>query len=437
MTTAMALLERGEAVVIFPEGTRTRPVARPAQARRRPPGPRERRARRAVAVIGSERARRGWRIRPVKVRIRFGRPLTFPRWRTLAVPGRRGHRAHLAVRRASVGVARRLAALRRRRWSEPAPGHGAVAVLARAGLEVQLGCRTAEQAERLMATERENAAYLPAWRWTARSRSRRCRHRVRRAWTSSARGALREPARRGGRARDPGGRSRGGARASKGLVRHSGTTLRLRVRACPRASGGRARRARARARGDRAGRLGGGGHSRRRPAPPAARCARAGGLTADATDDVTGAELAACAKNAAALAAAAAVPRANLAGAAAGRVFSEVHAWRWRAAVAARRLPGSPVRAISWPQSMAEGSRNRRAGELVGGPSRPARSRRPWIRPPSRWPPCRCWASRSARGHRRSGATGLGQVLDGAPAPSQWLESVHSARAAGARAAPA
>jgi len=31
-----------------------------------------------IAVIGSERARRGWRVRPVKVRLRIGRPLTFP-----------------------------------------------------------------------------------------------------------------------------------------------------------------------------------------------------------------------------------------------------------------------------------------------------------------------------------------------------------------------
>src|SRR6185295_13560353 len=52
----------------------------------------------------------------------------------------------------------------------------------------------------------------------------------------------------------------------------------------------------------------------------------AGGLTVETTDDVTGAELAACAKNAAALATAAAAPRgANLAGAAAGRVFAEIH----------------------------------------------------------------------------------------------------------------
>src|SRR2546429_370986 len=31
-----------------------------------------------VAVIGTEAVRRGWRIRPHKVRIRCGRPITFP-----------------------------------------------------------------------------------------------------------------------------------------------------------------------------------------------------------------------------------------------------------------------------------------------------------------------------------------------------------------------
>ena len=31
-----------------------------------------------VAVIGSDAVRRGWRIRPRKVRIRVGRPLLFP-----------------------------------------------------------------------------------------------------------------------------------------------------------------------------------------------------------------------------------------------------------------------------------------------------------------------------------------------------------------------
>ena len=32
-----------------------------------------------VAVQGSEQVRRGWRIRPRKVKLRAGKPMTFPR----------------------------------------------------------------------------------------------------------------------------------------------------------------------------------------------------------------------------------------------------------------------------------------------------------------------------------------------------------------------
>lgn len=80
MATALALLERGEAVVIFPEGTRHRSgplhapkrgVGRLALQSGAPVVP--------IAVSGSERVRRGLLIRPCKVRIRCGRPLTFPR----------------------------------------------------------------------------------------------------------------------------------------------------------------------------------------------------------------------------------------------------------------------------------------------------------------------------------------------------------------------
>ena len=72
--------ERGGALVIFPEGTRHRkgPLARPKRGVGRlaletgaPVVP--------IAILGSERARRGWKIRPVWVRVRAGRPLTFPR----------------------------------------------------------------------------------------------------------------------------------------------------------------------------------------------------------------------------------------------------------------------------------------------------------------------------------------------------------------------
>jgi glycerol-3-phosphate dehydrogenase (NAD(P)+) len=78
--TALALLERGDAVVIFPEGTRIRRPDELGNAKRgvgrlvletgAPVVP--------VAVTGTDRARRGWRIRPVKVRVRLGPALRYP-----------------------------------------------------------------------------------------------------------------------------------------------------------------------------------------------------------------------------------------------------------------------------------------------------------------------------------------------------------------------
>ena len=77
--TAKAILDRGDSVLIFAEGTRVRPgplgrphrgVGRLALESGAPVVP--------VAVTGTERIRRGWRIRPHKVRIRIGAPLRFP-----------------------------------------------------------------------------------------------------------------------------------------------------------------------------------------------------------------------------------------------------------------------------------------------------------------------------------------------------------------------
>ena len=152
--TSLALLERGQVVVIFPEGTRVtrgslrpprRGVGRMALESGAPVVP--------VAVSGSERARRGWRIRPVKVHLRFGAPLTFPRvdrpspflagevteriWPCVALQwewlgGLPPLRTAVVVGAGPMGTA-------------------AATVLARAGLEVHLTCRTRDQAERIAA----------------------------------------------------------------------------------------------------------------------------------------------------------------------------------------------------------------------------------------------------------------------------------------------
>ena len=79
LDTARAILARGDIVLIFPEGTRIRPgslgkarrgVGRLALETGAPVVP--------IAVIGTEAIRRGWRIRPRKVRLRVGAPLLFP-----------------------------------------------------------------------------------------------------------------------------------------------------------------------------------------------------------------------------------------------------------------------------------------------------------------------------------------------------------------------
>ena len=117
---------RRRPVLIFPEGTRTRPgalgkpkrgVGRLALETGATVVP--------VAMIGTEAIRKGWRIRPHKIRIRIGAPLSFPHVEQSTGPlAAARHRPHLAERDAPVGVARRpAAAAPRRRHRRRLLGH--------------------------------------------------------------------------------------------------------------------------------------------------------------------------------------------------------------------------------------------------------------------------------------------------------------------------
>src|SRR4051812_43971311 len=162
IATAKEILNRGDSVLIFPEGTRIRPgalgrprrgVGRLALETGAPVVP--------VAIIGTEAIRKGWRIRPHKVRVRVGRSLTFPQ-----VPNASPQLAAAVTDRIWPNVMlqwewlgglpplRRAAVVGAGSW-----GTAVAVMLARAGLEVDLGCRTREQAEALLELRR-NERYL-------------------------------------------------------------------------------------------------------------------------------------------------------------------------------------------------------------------------------------------------------------------------------------
>jgi glycerol-3-phosphate dehydrogenase (NAD(P)+) len=152
MATARAVLERGDIVLMFPEGTRIRPgalgrpkrgVGRLALETGAPVVP--------VAVIGTEAVRKGWRIRPHKVRIRAGRPLTFPRVDrpSPALAGAVTDRIWPCVELQWEWLGGTPALRRAAVIGAGARGTALAVALARAGLEVDLGARTTQDAARI------------------------------------------------------------------------------------------------------------------------------------------------------------------------------------------------------------------------------------------------------------------------------------------------
>jgi glycerol-3-phosphate dehydrogenase (NAD(P)+) len=434
--TSLALLERGQAVVIFPEGTRIRTgslaspkrgVGRLALQSGKPVVP--------IAVTNSEHARRGWRIRPVRVHLRFGPALTFPRvddpspflagevteriwpcvglqWEWLG--GLPPLRTAAVVGAGSMGTA-------------------AALVLARAGLQVQLGCRTGAQADAVRA-DRMNSRYLPGLQLD-RAIDVKTVPEIELAGVDLV--VLAVPC-----ASLPAAVGEVGARmgdrsavlvTSRGLVPPLGTTPTAYV----------SERVRARA----VATLAGPAHAREAIELGASvvlassnadlrrqmhDLLEAGGLTVEATDDVTGTELAACAKNAAALGSAAAAPRgANLAGAAAGHIFAEIHELALASGGRSETFAGLAGAGDLVATAIAEGSRNRRAGELVGAgvPAGQVEASMDQTAESLATVPLLGLAF-ERQGIDAPVTDGLRRVLDGESSPEQWLESVRSARPA-------
>jgi glycerol-3-phosphate dehydrogenase (NAD(P)+) len=430
--TALALLDRGQAVVIFPEGTRIRSgsLAKPKRGVGRlalqsgaPVVP--------IAITGSEHARDGWKIRPVRVHVRCGAPLTYPRvenpspflagevteriwpcvglqWEWLG--GLPPLRTAAVIGAGSMGTA-------------------IASVLARAGLEVQLGCRTTSQAARLL-DEHENPTYMPGLALDGAIEPKTVREiefgGVDLVVLAVPCSSL--PAVVGEIGACVGERS-AVLVASKGLVPPLGTTPTAYV----------AERVPARA----VASLAGPAHAREAIEVGASvvvatrdadlrrqlrEVLGAGGLTVESTDDVTGAELAACAKNAAAFASGAAAGRgANLAGAAAGRIFSEVHRLAVASGGRSETFAGLAGAGDLVATTISEGSRNRRAGELVGAgmPSGQVEAAVKQTAESLDTVPLLTEAF-ARQGIDAPVTSGLSRVLDGEASTEQWLESVRA-----------
>ena len=371
METARLVLERGGTVCIFPEGTRIRSgslatpkrgVGRLALETGASVAP--------FAVHGSEHVRRGWRIRPRKVKLRVGRPMTFPRTEhpspALAATVTARIWPNIELQWEWLGglpPLRKAAVIGAGSW-----GTAVAVLLARGGLEVQLGTRSDEKAAEIKA-KRENAHYLPGIALPEAVAVKRAADielagvdlvclAVPSAALPAAVGSLGD---------------RIGSRAAvllltKGLTHPLGQL--------PSEYVGERIRCRAIAS------LGGPAHAREAAAGMAALVlgssdadvrAQLGevfdraGLVCERSDDVVGVEMAGAAKNAAALGAAAAEGHGlNAAGIAAATIWRECVDYALADGARLETFTGLAGVGDLTATVMAPGSRNRRAGELLG-----------------------------------------------------------------------
>lgn len=371
LETAKAILARGDCVLIFPEGTRVRPgplaaprrgVARLALESGAPIVP--------VAVHGTEDVRKGFWIRPRKVRIRIGRAVGLPKGESSPSP------------QLAAAVTDRVWSVIELQWEllgGAAPlrraavvgagsaGTALAVLLARSGVEVSLACRGAEQVEAIN-SNRENARYLPGVELPQAVRAVRaaeldsvgCDAVFFAVPSRALPAALAAHAPRLG----PGTAV---VLLSKGLVPPLGEFP--------------AEYAARRAEGRKLAVIGGPAHAAdalnagatfvigsddrvllRQISDPLI----AAGCAVEQTTDVIGVELAGCGKNVAALAAAAAFGGGpNAAGAAAGRVWSEVAGWAIGLGAKAETFAGLAGAGDLIATVMAGESRNRRAGEKL------------------------------------------------------------------------
>ena len=371
METARLVLDRGGTVCIFPEGTRIRSgslgtpkrgVGRLALETGAAVVP--------VAVHGTEQVRRGWRIRPRKVKLRVGKPATFPRTEhpspalAATVTARIWPNVELQWEwLGGLPPLRKAAVIGAGSW-----GTAMAVLLARGGLDVQLGTRSREKAAEI-AAKRLNSRYLPGVSLPEAVVVKRAGEielagvdlvclAVPSAALPAAVGSLGD---------------RIGSRTAvllltKGLVQPLGQL--------PSDYVGRRIRARSIAS------LGGPAHAREAAAGMAALVlgssdqdlqAQLGevfdraGLVCERSDDVVGVEMAGVAKNAASLGAAAAEAHGlNAAGIAAATIWRECVEYALASGAQLDTFTGLAGVGDLTATLLAPGSRNRRAGELLG-----------------------------------------------------------------------